>query len=139
MQKRIKALALGVAGLVLFSGVLSLQLSGCSSDESPASHSPPAGDVPVKGMPTMVDLGANECVPCKMMAPVMEKVEKKYQGKAAIVFIDVWKDKEPAKRFGIRAIPTQIFFDKEGKEVHRHEGFMGEADIDRIFNKMGVS
>jgi len=139
MQKRIKTILLGVAALVVFSGVLSLQLSGCSSDEFPASHSPPPGDVPVKGMPTMVDLGANECIPCKMMVPVMEKVEKKYERKAAIVFIDVWKNKEPAKRFGIRAIPTQIFFDKEGKEVHRHEGFMGEADIDRIFKEMGVS
>jgi thioredoxin 1 len=96
-------------------------------------------NVPVKGMATMVDLGANECIPCKMMVPVMEKVEKKYKGKAAIIFIDVWKNKEPAKRFGIRAIPTQIFFDKEGKEVYRHEGFMGEADIDRVFNEMGVS
>ena len=96
-------------------------------------------EVPVKGMVTMVDLGANECIPCKMMVPVMEKVKKKYQGKAVIVFIDVWKNKEPAKRFGIRAIPTQIFFDKEGKEVFRHEGFMGEAEIDRVFKKMGVS
>jgi thioredoxin 1 len=98
-----------------------------------------SGEIPVKGMVNMVDLGANECIPCKMMVPIMEKVKKKYQGKAAIVFIDVWKNKEPAKRFGIRAIPTQIFFDKEGKEVHRHEGFMGEAEIDRIFKKMGVS
>jgi len=139
MEKRIKTVVLGIAALAAFIGVLSLQLSGCSSDESPASHSPTAGDVPIKGMPTMVDLGADECVPCKMMVPVLAKVEKKYRGKAAIVFIDVWKDKAPAKRFGIRAIPTQIFFDKEGNEVHRHEGFMGEADIDRIFKKMGVS
>jgi thioredoxin 1 len=139
MQKRSMTIVLRVAALLIFSGVLSLPLYGCSSEEPIASHSQSPGVVPVKGMPTMVDLGANECVPCKMMVPVMEKVEKKYEGKAAIVFIDVWKNKEPAKRFGIRAIPTQIFFDKEGKEVHRHEGFMGEADIDRIFKQMGVS
>lgn len=138
MQKRIKTIVLGVVALMWIVGVLSLHLSGCSSDEPPASHSQVPGVVPVKGMPTMVDLGANECIPCKMMVPLMEKVEKKYKGKAAIVFIDVWKDKEPAKRFGIRAIPTQIFFDTEGREVHRHEGFMGEAEIDRIFREMGV-
>jgi len=68
----------------------------------------------------------------------IEKLEKNYRGKAAIVFIDVWKDKEPAKRFGIRAIPTQIFFNKEGKEVYRHTGFMGEADIVGQLKKMGV-
>jgi thioredoxin 1 len=139
MQKRIKTIAQSIAGLVIIIGILSLILSGCSSEEAPAPHSQPPGPVPVKGMPTMVDLGANECIPCKMMVPIMEKVEKKYQGKAAIVFIDVWKNKEPAKRFDVRAIPTQIFFDKEGKEVFRHEGFMGEAEIDRVFKKMGVS
>ena len=139
MKKKIRTTVVGVLALMGIIGVLSLQFSGCSSDETPVPLTQPAGAVPVKGMVTMVDLGANECIPCKMMAPVMEKVEKKYKGKAAIVFIDVWKDKEPAKRFGIRAIPTQIFFDKEGKEVYRHEGFMGEADIDRIFKKIGVN
>ncbi len=138
MQKRNQMIVQCIKGLLLMICILSLILSGCSSDEAPPSHSQSPGAVPVKGMPTMVDLGANECIPCKMMVPVMEKVEKKYRGKAAIVFIDVWKDKEQAKRFGIRAIPTQIFFDKEGKEVRRHEGFMGEADIDRIFKEMGV-
>ncbi len=125
-------------GLLLIIGILAIIFSGCSSEEAPPSHPQSPGAIPVKGMPTMVDLGANGCIPCKMMVPVMEKVEKKYRGKAAIVFVDVWKDKEQAKRFGIRAIPTHFFFDKEGKEVHRHEGFMGEADIDRVFKRMGV-
>ncbi|MBW2709609.1 MAG: thioredoxin family protein [Deltaproteobacteria bacterium] len=118
--------------------LLSFQLSGCSSDETSVSHTQPSGTVPVKGMVTMVDLGADSCIPCKMMAPIIEKLEKTYRGKAAIVFIDVWKDKDQAKRFGIRAIPTQIFFDKEGNEVYRHTGFMGEADIVGLLKKMGV-
>jgi thioredoxin 1 len=97
-----------------------------------------APEVPVKGMVTMVDLGAGTCIPCKMMAPILEKLEKEYAGRAAIVFLDVWKDRAPAKRFGIRAIPTQIFFDKDGKEVYRHEGFLGEEEIVRRFKEMGV-
>jgi thioredoxin 1 len=97
-----------------------------------------AVDVPVKGMVTMVDLGAGECIPCKMMAPILVKMEKRYAGKAAVVFLDVWKDKAPVKRFGIRGIPTQIFFDKEGKEVYRHEGFLSEEEIVRRFQDMGV-
>jgi thioredoxin 1 len=96
-------------------------------------------EVPVKGMVTMVDLGARACIPCKMMAPILEKLEKDYKGKAAIVFIDVWKDKAPAQRFEIRAIPTQIFFDREGKEVYRHMGFMSEKDIVAQLRKMGVN
>ncbi len=138
MQKPTIRFSLTFVVIIILFGGLGLFISGCSSEEPAASHSQPAGDIPVQGMPTMVDLGANECIPCKMMVPVLEKVEKKYQGKAAIIIVDVYKNKEPAKRFGVRAIPTQIFFDKEGREVHRHEGFMSEADIDRIFKEMGV-
>jgi len=94
--------------------------------------------VPVKGMVTMLDLGATSCIPCKMMAPIMEKVEKAYKEKAAIIFIDVRKHPDQARKFGIRAIPTQIFFDKNGKEVYRHTGFMNENAIIRQLGKMGV-
>jgi thioredoxin 1 len=102
------------------------------------SWAEPGMEVPVKGMVTLVDLGANACIPCRMMAPIMTKLEKDYQGKAAIIFIDVWKDKGPADRFGIQAIPTQIFFDKTGKEVLRHLGFMSEKEIVSQLKKMGV-
>ena len=95
-------------------------------------------DVPVKGMVTMVDLGAKTCIPCKMMAPIMEKMEKVYQGKAAIIFIDVWENREQPGRFGISTIPTQIFFDTKGKEVYRHVGFMSEEAIVAQLQKMGV-
>jgi len=95
-------------------------------------------DLPVKGMVTMIDLGAKKCVPCKMMAPIMAKMEKQYEGKVAIVFIDVWKHNEQAKRFGIRAIPTQIFYNEEGKEIYRHVGFMDEKTIINQLKKMGV-
>ena len=64
--------------------------------------------------------------------------EKKYKDKAAIIFIDVWENQAPAKRFGIRAIPTQIFFNKEGKEVYRHVGFLSEEAIVAQLKKMGV-
>jgi thioredoxin 1 len=97
-----------------------------------------AAEAPVKGMVTMVDLGAKKCIPCKMMAPILEKLEKQYAGKAAVVFLDVLEDPAPAKRFGIRAIPTQIFFDIKGKEVYRHEGFLSEEEIVRRFKEMGV-
>jgi thioredoxin 1 len=92
-------------------------------------------DLPVKGMITMIDLGAKKCIPCKMMAPIMEKV---YKGKAVIAFIDVWEHREPVNRFGIRAIPTQIFFDKNGEEVYRHVGFLAEKEIVSQLTKMGV-
>jgi thioredoxin 1 len=98
----------------------------------------PSPEIPVRGMVTLVDLGANACLPCKMMAPILEKLEKVYRGKAAIVFIDVWKNREAVDRFKINAIPTQIFFNQEGQEVYRHMGFMNEKDIVAVLKKLGV-
>ncbi len=114
--------------------VLALSAEMPLAGEQPADFS----KVPVKGMVTMIDLGAKKCIPCKMMAPIMEKMEKVYKGKAAIVFIDVWENPKPAKRFGIRSIPTQIFFNREGEEVYRHVGFMNEEAIVAQLRKMGV-
>jgi len=96
-------------------------------------------DVPIKGMVTMIDLGAKKCIPCKMMAPILERLEKAYSGKAAIIFIDVWKNGSQAKRFAVQAIPTQIFFEKDGKEVYRHVGFLKEEAIVEQLKKMGVT
>jgi len=94
--------------------------------------------VPAKGRVTMIDLGAKKCIPCKMMAPILVKLEKAYRGKADIVFIDVWENKEPAQRYKIRAIPTQIFFNEQGEEVYRHVGFLDEKSIIGQLKKMGV-
>ncbi|MBF0375975.1 MAG: thioredoxin fold domain-containing protein [Desulfamplus sp.] len=120
------------SALIVVFTILGIALSAYCSD----STKPPA--VPVKSMVTMVDLGAKKCIPCKMMAPILEKLEKAYSGKAAIVFIDVWENKEEAQKFGISAIPTQIFFDADGKEVTRHTGFMPEDAIVEQLSKMGV-
>ena len=95
-------------------------------------------NVPVKGMVTMVDLGAASCIPCKMMAPILDRLEKLYHGKAAIVFIDHRYNREAIERFGVRAIPTQIFFDKNGREISRHIGFMSEEAIVARLKSMGV-
>jgi thioredoxin 1 len=92
--------------------------------------------IPVPGMVTMVDLGARSCIPCKMMAPILDELEKRYQGKAVVIFIDVWQDEDAGKRFGVRAIPTQIFYDRKGKEVSRHTGFMEKQAIVDQLEKM---
>ncbi len=96
-------------------------------------------NVPEKGKVTMVDLGAKKCIPCKMMAPILVKLGEAYEGKANIVFIDVWENRKQAPRFKIKAIPTQIFFDENGKEVYRHVGFLDEKSIVDQLTKMGVA
>lgn len=95
-------------------------------------------EIPAKGTVTMVDLGAKSCIPCKMMMPVMDAVEKEYAGKAAVIFIDVWENPDQSKKYGLRAIPTQIFYDRQGKEVFRHEGFFDKKSISEVLDKLLV-
>jgi thioredoxin 1 len=90
-------------------------------------------------LPKLVDLGAEKCVPCKMMVPVLDELKKEYKGKLDVVFIDVWKNGDAAEKYKIRAIPTQIFYDKSGKELARHEGYMPKEDIIKMFKEKGVS
>lgn len=85
---------------------------------------------------TMIDLGAKSCVPCKMMAPILEKLSGEYQGRADIVFIDVREKPDEGRKYGIRAIPTQIFYNKSGQEVGRHEGFLDEKSIKSSLDKL---
>jgi thioredoxin 1 len=73
-----------------------------------------------------------------MMAPILEKLEKHYQGKAAVVFIDLRYNEEAAQEFRVQSIPTQIFFDKNGREISRHIGFMSEEAIVAQLTSMGV-
>ena len=100
---------------------------------------PDLSTIPTTGRVTMIDLGATECIPCKMMAPILEELKREYAGRADIIFIDVWKDPSEAKKYGIRAIPTQIFFDVSGREVYRHTGFMDKKRIVENLAKLGVS
>lgn len=92
-----------------------------------------------QSLPKLVDLGAKKCIPCKKMAPILDEAKKLYEGKAEIIFIDVWENRDAGQRYGIRMIPTQIFYDSEDNEVFRHEGFLPMEDIQTQFESMGVS
>jgi thioredoxin 1 len=98
-----------------------------------------APDVPIPNKVTMVDLGAHSCIPCKMMAPILEELQEEYKNRAAIVFIDLEKHPQEAKKFNLKTIPTQIFFDKHGEEVYRHQGFMDKKSIVEKLQSLGVS
>jgi len=89
------------------------------------------------GLPRLVDLGADKCIPCKMMAPILEELSKEYAGRMEVQFIDVWKNPSAGREYGVRVIPTQIFFDTSGKELFRHEGFFSRNDILAKWTELG--
>jgi len=87
-----------------------------------------------------IELGSVNCMPCKMMQPVIADIEKEYGAQVNVIFHDVWtKEGKPyAEQYGIRAIPTQIFLDKDGKEYFRHQGFFPKEEIIKVLEKGGV-
>ena len=98
-----------------------------------------SGETPVESaaLPRLVDLGADKCVPCKMMAPILEELSETYEGELEIVFIDVWKDRSAGEQYGVRVIPTQIFFAPDGSELFRHQGFLSREDILAKWSELG--
>lgn len=90
------------------------------------------------GKPALVDFGANSCVPCRQMRPVLKEVEKEYTGKARVLIIDVYKHQTLAREYKIQLLPTLVFFDSKGKEVFRHMGLMEKEKIKAKFKEIGA-
>lgn len=106
-----------------------------------ASNAPtviPAATPKSKPLPKLLDLGADKCIPCKMMAPILEQLKTEYAGKLDMEFIDMWKNPDASKPYGIQVIPTQIFFDVTGKELFRHIGFFSKDDILAKWKELGI-
>ena len=109
----------------------------------PAANATSSGSEPGEtaantDLPRLLDLGADKCVPCKMMAPILDELKIEYAEVFAVEFIDVWKDPSAAKPYELKVIPTQIFFSPDGTELFRHEGFLGREDILAKWRELGV-
>jgi thioredoxin 1 len=87
---------------------------------------------------TFIELGADRCIPCRAMQPIMREIAVEYSGKIQVVFYDVWKDPRPARKYGIQLIPTQVFIDQKGKEIFRHVGFFPKEEILGMLKEKGI-
>jgi thioredoxin 1 len=116
--------------------VLVLMLPAVLSCQTQAKKAVPVKEIAVPPV-TFIELGSVNCVPCKMMKPVMEQIEKEYGDSIKVVFYDVWqaRDKPMATKYKVRVIPTQVFLDRDGKEFHRHEGFYPAEEIMKVVDK----
>ena len=154
-MKKHSTLSLAIAGLVVIGAVLVVAQTNrpavtngacCATFTSPAllasvvaaSTNVPAVAPEKKGLPKLLDLGAGKCIPCKMMAPILEQMKADYAGTLEVEFIDVWKNPDAGKQYSIEVIPTQIFYDATGKELFRHIGFFAKEDILAKWKELGV-
>jgi thioredoxin 1 len=121
--------------------------SSAPPDAGQASRTPNDGKVLVtnrldidfsKHLITFIELGADRCIPCKAMQPIMKEIAETYADRVQVVFYDVWKDPEPARKYGIQLIPTQVFIDQKGNEVFRHVGFFPKEEVLALLKKHGV-
>lgn len=134
-------LVAAVCGVIIYKH--SQKADSVSSEANSAASSVPQStkitdQEDTKALPRLLDLGAGKCIPCKMMAPILEELKNEYVGRLEVEFIDVWKNPAMVDTYGIKLIPTQIFFDASGKELFRHEGFYSKEDILAKWKELGV-
>lgn len=115
--------------------------AAATAPPAPAAETPAVEVSPAEkqALPKLVDLGADKCIPCKAMAPILEELREEYAGTLEVLFIDVWKNPGAGEAYGIQSIPTQIFYDASGKELFRHIGFFSKEDILAKWQELGVA
>ena len=90
------------------------------------------------GKPVLVDFGSNSCIPCRQLRPILQELRQEKAGKVEILVIDVYKHQDLSKEYRVQVIPTLVFFDSNGKEVFRTQGFMPKAALLENLMKIGV-
>jgi thioredoxin 1 len=112
--------------------------SGIATSASTATDSSSPAIASTTRLPRLVDLGAKKCIPCKMMAPILTDLKENYASHFVTEFIDVWENPAAGREYGVEMIPTQIFYDADGRERFRHVGFLGKEDILAQWKALGV-
>ncbi len=91
------------------------------------------------GKPLLVDFGANSCVPCRQLRPVLKEIAQEVSAKAGILVIDVYKYQSLAREYKVMLLPTLVFFDAKGKEVFRQVGLLGKEEIIAKLKEIGMA
>ncbi|MBC8367724.1 thioredoxin family protein [bacterium] len=97
-----------------------------------------APEASAESLPRLLDLGSTTCITCKKMTPILEELSQTFADQLLVEFIDVRANPEAGEGYNLRLIPTQIFFDRQGRELYRHEGFMGRDDILSTWRDLGL-
>jgi len=132
--RQMRVVLLALAGAL----VAVVALAGCGGDGASSSLPAVAHSSGTAAKVTFLELGADKCIPCKEMRPVMKGIEQTFGDQVEVIFYDVWDDPAPANEYGIQMIPTQVFLDESGEEFHRHTGFYPQADIEALLVERGL-
>jgi len=139
ISRTARVITVVVIAACLFSLVGGTMIRAATAPKAAPAKAPAKTAPATQGLPLQVDVGADKCVPCVAMAPILENLKKEYTGILEVRFVDVWKYPEEAQKYQVRGIPTQIFYDASGKELGRHMGFIDKEGILNRFEKLGVT
>ncbi len=118
-----------------------LVVAGCGSKPAPVPTAAPQpkteAAVANTNLPKLWDFWAVWCPPCKQLKPIVEALEKEYEGKIEITSINVDEDKGLSEQFNVQAIPTLVFLDASGKELSRIVGLVPRDTIVGRFKTHG--
>jgi thioredoxin 1 len=99
----------------------------------------PLNQVLNNGKPTLADFGWRNCIPCKMMKPVLETLAEKQRDRLNVLIVEVYDHQDLTDKYGIKSIPTQVLFDGQGKELMRHLGYWAPEEMAVELKKVGVN
>jgi thioredoxin 1 len=112
-----------------------LGIAGCTPSQPASTAALPTEDAVQQalrtGKPTVAEFGANACAGCREMKPVLETLRREHGARIAVVDVDLIKQKEAGyvQRYRIQLMPTQVFFDAQGRETGRHMGPISAEEI----------
>ena len=90
------------------------------------------------GLPKLLDLGAETCIPCKKMKPILADLADQYSEIFTVEVINIRDNEEIARLYDVSLIPTQIWFDADGMELFRHQGFIARDAILAKWRELGL-
>jgi len=102
--------------------------------KQPAKPVTPVPEKPKGYQVYFLEIGSVNCIPCKMMQPIMKDIEDEYKGIVKVEFHDLMVDKEIGPKYRIRVMPTQVFLDADKKEFFRHEEFYPKEELKRMLD-----
>ncbi|MCM1291882.1 MAG: thioredoxin family protein [Prevotella sp.] len=88
------------------------------------------------GKPMVIDFSASWCPPCQQLKPIYAKLTNEFKDQITMITVDVDENPEMAAQFNVKAIPTIIFFDKNGKIIDTNSGFIPENELRNKLNSL---
>lgn len=92
-------------------------------------------DILASDLPVMIDFWASWCGPCRMLSPTVDDIAEQYEGRVAVAKCNVDDNDELAANFGVRSIPTLLFF-KNGELADKTVGLVSKQEIENILNNL---